>query len=309
MRLLVISMLLGFWAAANWESVPTSFAQDPPAPVSDKELIRHVIEKVVVVLAQGLGAGVIVSPDGDILTNKHNVGEHPFVRIRFSNGIEALGEVVARDARSDLALVRVQMEESLPFMNIADDAALEQGDTVFLCGHPFGEGSVCMKGIVSKRWTVSTTLGSHYYGEWISDAPVFPGFSGGAAVNMQEELVGLPHARFPGRLMPAGVSILKSPGLLKKAYRDFKQHRQFRWAHLGIQVQDMPRAVAKRHGVEPFQGVLVSAMLPEVRAGSKLEVGDVLTHFGEVRIRRIDELRRVMQVRDPGDSEIGRAHV
>ena len=267
----------------------------------DKALIREATDKVVVVYNEQMGSGVVVSSAGDILTNAHVVGEHPFVRIRFSDRGEMLGMVVARDEVSDIALVRVNASGDLPFMTIADNDALEQGDTVYLCGHPFGEEFVCMKGIVSKRWTTSPNLGSEFYGEWISDAPVFPGFSGGAAFNLQGELVGLPHARAPGRIVPAGISILIPPGLIKKAYRDFAQHGSVHWAHLGIQVQDMPQTVAMRHGVGLFHGVLVRSVLPEEHADGLLEENDILTHFGHARIRRIDDLKRAVRVSDPGD--------
>ena len=267
----------------------------------DKALIREVTDKVVVVYNGQIGSGVIVSPTGDILTNEHVVGERPFVRVRFSDGVEKLGAVIARDEIADLALVKVHTTRDLPFMTIAEDDALEQGDTVYLCGHPFGEEFVCMKGIVSKRWTTSPNLGSQFYGEWISDAPVFPGFSGGAAFNLQGDLVGLPHARAPGRIVPAGISILIPPGLLQKAHRDFIQYGALHWAHLGIQVQDMSQAVATRHGVEPFHGVLVRATLPEEHVDDWLEGNDILTHFGDARIRRIDDLKRAVRVSDPGD--------
>ena len=258
----VIGVLLCSLASISWGEVshnPVVFRQG----IDDKEVIRGIIPKVVVVYNEYFGAGVLVSRHGDILTNEHVIGEAPFVRIRFSNGVETGGKVIARDEISDLALVRVNASHTLPFLKIAADDALEQGDTVFHCGHPFGEEFVCMKGIVSKRWTTSRNLGSEFYGEWISDAPVFPGFSGGASVNIQGELVGLPHARAPGRIMPAGVSILIPPGILNKAYRDFTQYGTFRWAHLGIQIQDMPQSVASRHGMAPFQGVLVSKILPD----------------------------------------------
>lgn len=70
--------------------------------------------------------------------NEHVVGERPFVRVRFSDGVEKLGAVIARDEIADLALVKVHTTRDLPFMTIAEDDALEQGDTVYLCGHPFG---------------------------------------------------------------------------------------------------------------------------------------------------------------------------
>ena len=268
----------------------------------DQEVIRGVIPKVVVVFNKHYGAGVLVSSTGDILTNEHVVGDAPFVRIRFSNGVETGGEVIARDELSDLALVRVRVSDPLPFLKIANDDDLEQGDTVFHCGHPFGEEFVCMKGIVSKRWTTSPNLGSEFYGEWISDAPVFPGFSGGASVNFHGDLVGLPHARAPGRIMPAGISILIPPDILTKAYRDFTQHGKYRWAHLGIQVQDLSQSVASRHGMAPFQGVLVTKVLPEVSENSPLQPDDILTHVGDHRVKRIDALRRVVRVSDPNET-------
>ena len=273
-----------------------------PHGTLDQEVIRRVIPKVVVVYNEHYGAGVLVSSTGDILTNEHVVGDNPFVRVRFSNGVETRGEVVAKDERSDLALIRVSVSDPLPFLKIGDDGALEQGDTVFHCGHPFGEEFVCTKGIVSKRWTISPNLGSEFYGEWISDAPVFPGFSGGASVNIHGELVGLPHARAPGRIMPAGISILIPPDILNKAYRDFTQHGEFRWAHLGIQVQDMPQSVANRHGMAPFQGVLVNKILSVVSDDSFLKPKDILTHVENHRVKHIDALRRVVRVSDPKET-------
>src|SRR6266513_2756406 len=138
---------------------------------------------------ESLGSGVIVSPEGYILTNNHVVEGATDVRVTLSDKRELQGRVVGTDPKTDIAVLKIEASNLFP-ITIGDSSKAEVGDTVLAIGDPFGVGETVTKGIVSA--TGRGNLGIEDYEDFIqTDAPINPGNSGGALVNDRGELIGI----------------------------------------------------------------------------------------------------------------------
>ncbi|MGO9371481.1 MAG: trypsin-like peptidase domain-containing protein, partial [Syntrophobacteraceae bacterium] len=138
---------------------------------------------------QGAGSGVIISSDGYILTNNHVVEGAKEVEVTLNNGKEFKAQIVGRDPKTDLAIVKIDARKSLPAANIGDSNSLRVGDWVLAIGNPFGLNQTVTSGIVSAKGRV---IGAGPYDDFIqTDASINPGNSGGPLFNMRGEVVGI----------------------------------------------------------------------------------------------------------------------
>jgi S1-C subfamily serine protease len=141
-------------------------------------------------MEQSLGSGVIVDPSALIVTNNHVIGDADQIKVALADGEEFESELVLRDERSDVAVLRIDAKRKLPFLQIADSDAVEVGDLVLAIGNPFGVGQTVTSGIVSAL--ARTKLGVSDFGFFIqTDAAINPGNSGGALIGMSGRLIGI----------------------------------------------------------------------------------------------------------------------
>jgi serine protease Do len=248
---------------------------------------------------QGLGSGVIVSADGYILTNNHVIDGADEVKVGLDAGgkRELVAEIVGRDPKTDLAILKIDAKDLTP-ITIADSDALEVGDTVLAIGNPFGIGQTVTSGIVSA--TGRGGLGIEEYEDFIqTDAAINPGNSGGALVDADGRLVGINTAIYSrtGGFMGLGFAI---PSNLARAVMEQlivkgKIERGF----IGVGIQDISPELKKEFGVD--EGVIVTGASPDSAAEKAgIKQGDVIVKFEGQPVVDARRLRLMVARHAPG---------
>ena len=222
-----------------------------------------------------LGSGVIVAPDGRIITNSHVIENATDIRVVLSDGREYEAKVLLVDPEIDLALLKVNPEEPLPTVPIGDPDALEVGDVVLAIGNPFGVGQTVTMGIVSA--VGRTAVGRSPYQSFIqTDAAINPGNSGGALVNLKGELVGINTMIVSRSGGSIGIGFAVPANLVRTMLVNAKLGRVVRpWA--GVKLRTITPEFAEALGLRRPHGALVEQLLPNSplkQAG--IRVGDVI---------------------------------
>ncbi len=227
--------------------------------------------------AQSLGSGVIVDASGLVVTNHHVIEGMTEVKVALSDKREFEAEIVLRDPRTDLAVLKLKGGTSFPVMELADSDALEVGDLVLALGNPFGVGQTVTQGIISAL--SRTQVGISDYGFFIqTDAAINPGNSGGALVNMKGQLAGINSAIYSQTGSSIGIGFAIPANMVKIVIAAAKGGiKQVRRPWLGASLQSVSKDIADSLGLERPSGALVTDIReksPAAEAG--LLRGDVL---------------------------------
>jgi serine protease Do len=249
----------------------------------------------------GLGSGVIVSPDGYILTNNHVVDDATDVRVTLADRREFKGRVVGKDAKIDLAVVKVEAS-NLPVITVGSSSKLEVGDCVLAIGNPFGVGQTVTMGIISA--TGRAGLGIEDYEDFIqTDAAINPGNSGGALVNDRGELIGINTAILSGGSGGnQGIGFAVPVNLARQVMDQIVTHGHVVRSYLGVSVQPVTPAIARAMNLSTPDGALVSQVTsdsPAQRAG--LREGDVITEINGTPVQESNQLRMTVSMMNPGE--------
>ncbi len=245
---------------------------------------------------KSLGSGVIIDRDGYILTNNHVVEKASSIKVKFSDGKEYEAKVVGKDAKTDIALIKVKVRNSLPVAVLGDSDKLEVGDWVIAIGNPYGLDHTVTAGIVSAKGRV---IGQGPYDDFIqTDASINPGNSGGPLFNLKGEVVGINTAIISGgQGIGFAIPINMAKGLLPQLKTSGKVVRGW----LGVVIQKVTPELAKSFGLKELQGALVSDVVddsPAARAGVKR--GDVILSFDGKPIKEMDELPKIVAAVEVG---------
>ncbi len=228
--------------------------------------------------AKSLGSGVLVDATGLIVTNYHVIDGMTDVKVALSDQRELDADIVLRDQRTDLAVLKVKGGGSFPTMELGDSDALEVGDIALAIGDPFGVGQTVTQGIISAL--ARTNVGTSDYGFFIqTDAAINPGNSGGALVDMRSRLIGINSAIFSQSGGSVGIGFAIPVGMVKVVVAAAKSGDQrVRRPWLGASLQAVTADIAESLGLPRPYGVLVSEMNergPAAEAG--IRRGDVIT--------------------------------
>jgi len=227
-------------------------------------------------VTEGIGSGVLVSPDGLILTNHHVVGEADEFTIDLQDGSSYPGTLVGTDPRTDLALIRIDAD-GLPAIPIGDSDDLQVGQWVLAVGSPFALSQTVTQGIVS--YIGRSGMGLTDYEDYIqTDAAINPGNSGGALVNLDGELVGINTALATSNGGYQGIGFAIPVSRAVDVMADLMEYGYVRRGWMGVSVQDVTQGLARHFGLdEGVDGVLVSQVLDDTPAySSGLQQGDIL---------------------------------
>lgn len=240
---------------------------------------------------QSLGSGVIVDPDGFILTNNHVVEDARAIMVRVSEDEEYEARVVGRDPPTDLALLKVDARRRLPAATLGDSDMLRVGDWVLAVGSPFGLEQTVTAGIVSAK---GRAIGAGPYDDFIqTDAAVNPGNSGGPLVNTRGEVIGINSAIFSETGGSVGIGFAIPINLAKELVPQLKATGRVTRGWLGVAVAPVPAEVAEKLG-RARDGALVTDVAPSGPARrSGVRAGDVIIAFGRTPVRRAGELPRL----------------
>jgi S1-C subfamily serine protease len=205
-----------------------------------------------------LGSGVIVSPDGYVLTNAHVVERGARFRVGLLDGRELLAKVVGTDPSSDLAVLKLEEKEALPYATMGRSDGLLTGETVIAIGNPFGLSHTVTTGVVSAVHR-NFKAGDRTLFDFVqTDASINPGNSGGALLDIEGRLVGVNTAILGDR--SAGIGFAIPIDRARRIAEDLVAHGEVREGYLGISVDDRPRADGDREGSP--RGVVVTAVEP-----------------------------------------------
>jgi len=221
---------------------------------------------------QGEGSGVIVSPDGYIVTNNHVVDGATEVTIQTSDKRELKARVIGTDPKTDVALVKVDAA-NLPYAHLGNSSEVEVGDIALAIGNPFGLGQTVTMGIISA--TGRGGLGIEDYEDFIqTDASINPGNSGGALVNTKGELVGLNTAILSRSGGNQGVGFAIPVDMVRQIMTQLKEKGSVTRARLGVSIQELTPQLASALGVKTSRGAVVGEIAvdgPAARAGLQKE--------------------------------------
>lgn len=248
-----------------------------------------------------MGSGFIISGDGYIVTNHHVVESAESVTVRLSDRREYDAEVVGLDARSDLALLRVDAED-LPYLTLGADDRLQVGEWVLAIGSPFGLDFSVTAGIVSaKGRSLPSESGENYVPFIQTDVAINPGNSGGPLFNLEGEVVGVNSQIFTRSGGSIGLSFAIPVSVLRNVVAQLKDRGEVTRGWLGVTIQNVDRNLAESFGLDRPRGALVSQLAPNSPAEEAgLEPGDVIIAFDGQPIDSSADLPHVVGLITPG---------
>lgn len=251
------------------------------------DLFRHFFggpgsERWQVPESHSLGSGFIVSADGYVVTNHHVIADADEIIVRLSDRSELEAEVIGSDARSDIALLKIEAK-NLPVATLGDSNILRVGEWVLAIGSPFGFDYSVTAGIVS---ATQRSLPSDSYVPFIqTDVAINPGNSGGPLINLDGEVVGVNSQIVSGSGGYMGLSFAVPIDLAMDVVQQLKTSGHVTRGWLGVLIQEVTRELAESFGMDKPKGALVSKVLPESPAeAGGIEVGDVIVEFNDVSI-------------------------
>lgn len=243
----------------------------------------------------GFGSGVLISGDGVVLTNFHVVDGADSVEVKLQDGRSYTSKVIHRDAKTDLAVIKLDVgEKQLPFLTFADSDVAEVGDRVLAVGAPFGLTGSVTHGIISAKSRQNLRL--NQYEDFLqTDAPINPGNSGGPLVDMDGRIVGINSAIKTRSGGFQGVGLAISSNMARDVADQLMKNGVVRRGYLGVGIRAMDDDLAKRLGVEPNKGVIVTKVYddsPAAKAG--IQAGDVITKVSDKAIEDLNSLPRLV---------------
>ena len=246
-----------------------------------------------------LGSGVIVSPDGYILTNYHVIDGATDVRVTLADKRQLKATIVGSDPKTDIAVLKVE-GTGFPTITVGDSSKLQVGDYALAIGDPFGVGQTVTMGIVSAL--NRGNLGIEDYEDFIqTDAPINPGNSGGALINDRGELVGINTAILSGGSGGnQGIGFAVPINLARSVMTQILDHGKVTRAYLGIMVQDITPGISKAMNLKDMKGVLVGDVSPEGPAKrSGVQRGDVILEVNGKLMEDSRQLRNTISMMNP----------
>lgn len=253
-------------------------------------------------MQSSLGSGVIMSPDGYVLTNNHVIHGADQIVVALHDGREVNATVVGTDPEADLAVLKIELK-NLPQIKVAHDSQLRIGDVVLAIGNPFGVGQTVTLGIVSA--TGRNQLGLNTYEDYIqTDAAINPGNSGGALINAYGELVGLNTAIFSKSGGSQGIGFAIPAEVASRTLSDIATHGATIRGWLGIEVQEStPQLLNALSLPQALTGLIVTGIYPDGPADqARLSVGDILVKINNQEATNARSTMNQIAALRPGDA-------
>lgn len=250
--------------------------------------------------SMSLGSGVIVSPNGYIMTNNHVIRNAEKIKVRLANKKEYTGKVIGTDPKTDLAVIKINAE-NLSTLKMGNSDELRVGELVLAIGNPFGLNQTITMGIVSAVGRANVGIAD--YEDFIqTDAAINPGNSGGALVNVKGELIGINTAIFSTTGGYQGIGFSIPSNMVKVVMKSLIERGKVIRGWLGVSVQGITPELAQQFGLEKDYGSLVANVVegsPAEDAG--LMRGDVIMEFNGKPVDEPYHLRNIVASTLPGD--------
>ncbi|HXZ01981.1 MAG TPA: DegQ family serine endoprotease [Stellaceae bacterium] len=236
-----------------------------------------------------LGSGFIIDPAGYIVTNNHVVADADKVTVIFQDGSKHPAKLLGRDTKTDLALLKIDAKEPLPYVAWGDSNAAQVGDWVLAVGNPFGLGGTVSSGIISAR---GRDIHSGPYDDYLQlDAAINRGNSGGPTFNLKGEVIVINTAIYSPNGGSVGIGFAIPSSLAKPVIEQLREHGKVERGWLGVQIQEVTPEIAKSLNLPKAQGALVADVTqgsPAAKAG--LKQGDVILSFNGHEVAKVRDL-------------------
>jgi Do/DeqQ family serine protease len=246
----------------------------------------------------GTGSGVIISPDGYVVTNNHVISKANELSVTLNNNKTYDAEVIGTDPNSDIALIKIETKGELPYLAFGDSDNTRIGEWVLAVGNPFNLTSTVTAGIVSAK---ARDLGRNQ--SFIqTDAAVNPGNSGGALVNTNGDLIGINTAITSQTGSYVGYSFAVPSNIAKKVVEDILEYGNVQKGILGISSPRLSTPYAVEQGINEVEGVYIDGV--EEGSGAedaRLKRGDIIKKVDEIQVRRFSDLTGYVSTKRPGD--------
>lgn len=251
----------------------------------------------------GYGSGVVISPDGYIVTNNHVVEGANKIEVTFNNKHKKNATIIGTDPSTDLALIKVD-DGDYEYITFADSDKVKVGEWVLAVGNPFNLASTVTAGIVSAKARNINILGDRSAIESFiqTDAAINPGNSGGALVNMDGELIGINAAIASRTGSYEGYSFAIPSNIVKKVVEDFLQYGSLQRAYLGVGIVEITEELASEKGIEEMSGVYIMNVDKNGGANAAgIKEGDILLSVNDMNVNSNSQLIGVISQYRPGD--------
>jgi Do/DeqQ family serine protease len=252
---------------------------------------------------EAMGSGVIIDPEGYIVTNNHVVQDADNITVTLNDKRVYKATIIGSDPSTDLALIKIE-EKDLPFLSYGNSDEIRIGEWVLAVGNPFNLTSTVTAGIVSAKARDINILGSQGTVESFiqTDAAVNPGNSGGALVNLKGQLIGINAAIASGTGNYVGYSFAIPANIVKKVVDDFMKFGKIQRGYLGIRYREIDDQFAKDKDLPSVKGVYVQDVV-EGGAAEKagMKKGDVILQMQGLPVNSKSELQEIISQHNPGD--------
>lgn len=247
--------------------------------------------------APGSGSGVIVDPEGHIITNNHVVGDATEIEVRLSDKTKLIAQVVGKDPDTDLAVLKVTADRPLPSARFGDSTTVRVGQWVLAVGNPFGLDRTVTLGVVSGIGRENVNL-SRYENFIQTDASINPGNSGGPLFNLRGEVIGINTAIIN---FAQGIGFAIPSNMAKQVLQQLVAQGRVVRGWLGVGIQPLTPELAKKFGVSENEGVLVNEVFEkDPAAAAGIKPGDIITRIEGVVIDTPNRLSRIVAGLLPG---------
>ncbi len=248
--------------------------------------------------SSALGSGFVISEDGYVVTNNHVIEGADEITIEFFSGRELKATLIGTDPKTDIALLKVEADEPLPFVQFGDSSAARVGDWVVAMGNPLGQGFSVSVGIVSAR---NRALSGTYDDYIQTDAAINRGNSGGPLFNMDGEVIGVNTAILSPNGGSIGIGFSMASNVVTRVVDQLQEFGETRRGWLGVRIQDVTDDIADGlEGLETAKGALITDVPEGPAKEAGLETGDVILQFDGVDVEDTRGL-----VRQVGNSPVG----
>lgn len=252
-------------------------------------------------ILQGVGSGVIISPDGYIVTNNHVISGASEIEVTLNNNKNYKAEVIGTDLRADVALIKIDASD-LKYLSFGNSNNIKLGEWVLAVGNPFNLTSTVTAGIVSAKARDLTITDSSPQSFIQTDAAINPGNSGGALVNINGELIGVNSAITSRTGSFIGYSFAVPSNIVRKIVEDIMEYGAVQQGVLGIRGSDISPAIARQLNLDISQGVFVADVDSESGAAKAgIQNGDVIRRIDNIEVRKMSDLTGYIGTKKPRD--------
>lgn len=247
----------------------------------------------------GAGSGFVIDAEGYIVTNEHVIKDAHKITVTFKDGTIADAKLIGHDEKTDLALIKIDMDEPVPYVEFGNSELVREGDWVVTVGNPFGLGHSVNVGIVSAR---GRTIGAGPYDDFLQiDAQINRGNSGGPAFDANGKVIGVNAAIFSPNGGNVGIGFAIPSELAKKVVADLKADGVVERGWLGVNIQTISEDIAASLGLDRTDGALVSEVRPDGPAAKAgIQAGDVILAVNGEKVETLRELPRIIADTEPG---------